>query len=435
MSNIKLTTNQAWQKLLTEYNIVQEVEENRTFEILSSEIKEYREPRLMAKWDSSTFLPKSLKDKDLTILPTSRYKYTVGDFELYQSIPPVKQSVVDMKRVVLPELETVDVNDINSEAKAINVLKISNVLNDFLGEEKLLETFNGKMSVGNFDFNVLNKRNELITLNVDRSQCEIDGGFESDQSVIIMEAKNIPMDDFIIRQLYYPYRLWLNKVNKPIRLVYSIYTNQIFRLYEYQFNDYNNYSSIELIQNKNYSLQDTTITYDDLYGVYQNTKVVTDDAIDSSEVPFIQANSFERVISLMENLYDNPMTVTGVSILYSFDKRQSDYYFNALRYLGLAERVLDGSDRRSYMQLTKKGIYAHNLNYKERQLYLLSVILEHKIFNELFIESFNQKSIPTTDGIAQLILKYKVVENLVTAKRRASSVKRWLEWIFSLVSE
>lgn len=435
MTNKKLTTNQAWQKLLTEYNIVQEVEENRTFDLLSSEIKEYREPRLMAKWDSSTFLPKSLKDKSLTILPTGRYKYTLGDFNLYQRIPTLEQSVLDMKRVVIPDLETIDVNDINSEAKAINVLKISNVLNDFLGEKNLVETFNGKMSVGNFDFKVMNTRNELITLNVDRSICEIDGGFESDDYVVIMEAKNIPMDDFIIRQLYYPYRLWLSKVKKPIRLVYSIYTNQIFRLYEYQFNDPNNYSSIQLLQNKNYSLQDTTITYDDLYSVFKNTKVITDDKFISGQVPFVQANSFERVISLMENLYDNPMTVAGVSNLYSFDKRQSDYYFNALRYLGLAERVRDNSERVTYMQLTKKGNYAHNLNYKDRQLYLLSSILEHKIFNELFIKSFENKRIPDESEITELIVSYKVVENQVTAHRRASTVKRWLEWIFNLVSE
>ena len=39
------------------------------------------------------------------------------------------------------------------------------------------------------------------------AQCEIDGGFENDNDVIIMEAKNVINEDFHVRQLYYPFRL------------------------------------------------------------------------------------------------------------------------------------------------------------------------------------------------------------------------------------
>lgn len=47
----------------------------------------------------------------------------------------------------------------------------------------------------------------------------------------------------------------------------------------------------------------------------------------------------DRVISLLENMYENPMTTQQIAELMDFDLRQSDYYFNAGRYLGLFEKT------------------------------------------------------------------------------------------------
>ena len=86
------------------------------------------------------------------------------------------------------------------------------------------------MGTGKFDFVVDTTRNIKQKISVNNAQCEIDGGFENADSVVIMEAKNVVHEDFYVRQLYYPYRLWRNKVNKPIRLVFSVYSNMIYRL-------------------------------------------------------------------------------------------------------------------------------------------------------------------------------------------------------------
>ena len=180
---------------------------------------------------------------------------------------------------------------------------------------------------------------------MENAQCEIDGGFENARSVVIMEAKNVVHSDFHVRQLYYPYRLWRTRVKKPIRLVFSVYSNLIYRLFEYRFADPEDYSSIELVQAKNYSLQDTRISLRELREVRERTAIRTDDDMDDTSVPFIQANSMERIISLLENLYGNPMTPGQISELMDFDLRQSDYYYNAGRYLGIviAQIALSGS--------------------------------------------------------------------------------------------
>lgn len=279
-----LNVSDAWQKLLDEYNILDEVKKNGFYKISASQIKKVKEPRLMAKWDSSEQLPKSLKENKINILPDSRSSYVLSDFLLYQEIPQLTEHVKNMPKVELPELETIDVDNITSEANAINILQISGILEDFLelnSDDVLYGTFDGRMSSGKFDFKVNTVRKILREVKVDRAQVEIDGGFESDEYVVILEAKNVLHEDFHIRQLYYPFRLWENKVTKPIRLIFSIYTNKIFRLMEYRFTEKENYSSIELVQTKSYSLEDTSLSIEEIKKV---NKSISDEEIISDEM-------------------------------------------------------------------------------------------------------------------------------------------------------
>ena len=287
----------------------------------------------------------------------------MSDIEKYEEIPELTESVNKMDYVEFPEYETIDINNISSEANAINVLILSGILDDFLDDDGTVETFNGRMGTGTFDFVVDTARGKKQQISVKNAQCEIDGGFENDNNVIIMEAKNVLNKDFHIRQLYYPYRLWKKKIDKPIRLVFSVYSNMIFRLFEYRFRDENDYSSIELVQTKNYSLQDTTIEIGDLIEVRKNTKVCfKDDQDHDLKVPFIQANSFERVISLLENLKDNPMTTEQIADFMEFDERQSDYYYNAGAYIGVFKKKKD--DKQKKVFLTRLGETVFSLNYK-----------------------------------------------------------------------
>ena len=426
-----LTANEAWQKLIEKYNILNKVESDGVFHIKASEIKEFKEPRLMAKWDCTAALPSVFKKNNLNILPDSRNSYVVGDFLLYEDIPELTESVSKMDYIELPEYETVDVNNISSEANAINVLMLSGILDDFLQEEGTVETFNGRMGTGEFEFVVNTFRGSKQKISVKNAQCEIDGGFENENDVIIMEAKNVLNEDFHVRQLYYPYRLWLNKVSKPIRLIFSVYTNMIFRLFEYRFADENDYSSIELVKTKNYSLQDTTIEIEDLIEVRKTTAVLyKDDQNGDLNVPFIQANSFERVISLLENIKDNPMTAEQIAELMEFDERQSDYYYNAGAYIGIFEKKKDDGQKKVF--LTKLGKEVFSLNYKKRQLKFVELILQHQIFAECFdMVIQNDGEMPDKKTIENLMRKYNVC-NEGQIIRRASSVQGWLRWLFNL---
>ena len=431
MSNKFITANEAWSMLIEKYDIVNRVIKDGIFHIKASEIKAFKEPRLMAKWDCIAALPTVLKKNNLNILPDSRSSYVLGDFLLYQEIPELQEEVFNMDYVEIPDYETIDINNIASEAVAINVLVISGILDDFLGVDGTVQTFSGRMGTGEFDFVVDTVRGNKQKIFVKNAQCEIDGGFENEHEVVIMETKNVLNEEFHVRQLYFPYRLWRKKVTKPIRLIFSIYSNMIFRLFEYRFVEINDYSSIELIKTKNYSLQDTTIDIEDLIEVRNNTRICyQDNQFDDLKVPFIQANSFERVISLLENMKDNPMTKEQIAELMVFDERQSDYYYNAGAYLGLFEKKRE--DKSSKVFLTRLGENVFSLNYKERQLKFVELILKHQIFADCFDMVINSGGkLPDIETIESLMREYNVC-NEGQINRRASSVQGWIKWIFNL---
>lgn len=395
----------------------------------------------MSKWDSSEQLPKPLKENKINILPDSRGSYVLGDFLLYEEIPELKDHVNQMTFINLPEYETIDIDNIRSEANAINVLVLSKILDDFLSTDENVATFNGRMGTGVFEFNVDTIKRQKKHINVYNAQCEIDRGFENNQSVVILEAKNVVHKDFYIRQLYYPYRLWSQRAKKPIRLVFSIYSNKIFRLFEYTFEDINDYSSIKLVQTKNYSLEDTKITLNDLKRIKEKVIVRFDDnRTDKNLPPFIQADSFDRVISLLENMFNNPMTDEDIANLMHFavylDKgkpsyRQSQYYFNAGKYLGLFDKKKN-SEGKIVSYLTELGNTVYHMKYKERQLKLVSLILEHQIFNEYFDEVIKSGKLPNKETIKRRMRELNVCgESQID--RRASSVGGWLYWIFNLI--
>ncbi len=97
------------------------------------------------------------------------------------------------------------------------------------------------MSSGKFDFEVeSNLEEKRYTISVNCSGIEIDAGYETNNSLVLIEAKNVIADGFLVRQLYYPFRLWKDKVNKKVRTIFMQYFNGMFSLYEYTFKNPNN---------------------------------------------------------------------------------------------------------------------------------------------------------------------------------------------------
>lgn len=71
MSNTGLN-EEAWKKLFKKYDILQHIEDDGYFNISAIQIKEFREPRLMTKFDHSVNLPMLFLENNLSILPITR---------------------------------------------------------------------------------------------------------------------------------------------------------------------------------------------------------------------------------------------------------------------------------------------------------------------------------------------------------------------------
>lgn len=183
----------AWEQIFDRYRILEKLANNERVSISSLEINQFREARLMTKFDHRSQLPKLFMEHQLSILPTSRGTYEIGTFETFCDF---NKDDTEITTIDFPTfLESIDYKDITSESIAINCAFVSKILHDFTGEENLLPTVCGRMSSSLFDFTI-NSGQNTFRINVENSQIEIDGGFEGDNSLSLIEAKNYISDDF-----------------------------------------------------------------------------------------------------------------------------------------------------------------------------------------------------------------------------------------------
>ena len=416
----------AWEKLFQKYEILNKIDAQGQFFISADQIREYREPRLMAKFDHRINLPQIFSNNGLSILPISRGDYVISHFDAYKKFDVGDSTITHTS--IPAHLQSLDSGNIPSEAISINCALAAGILSDFLGEEELTATVSGRMSSGVFNFNI---HNGLLTnVNVNNSQIEIDAAFEGVSSLALLEAKRDISEDFLVRQLYYPYRVWNSRVTKRVRPVFLIFSNGIFSLYEYCFKDPLVYNSLELVQQKNYSIENTIISLNDIEEVLSNCQIISE-----PEIPFPQADSFKRVVNLCELLFDSPMTRDQVTEEYAFDIRQTNYYTDACRYLGLLEKYRD-SNRVTY-KLTDKGNKIMSLPYRQRQLEFCHCILEHKAFYDTFVLYLQSGNVPSKSDVIQIMKQSNLynIDGESTYYRRSSTLISWLNWILDLIED
>lgn len=422
----------AWGQIFEKYCILDKVKKHGYVLINSSDINQFREARLMTKFDHRSQLPELFVEYNLSILPISRGMYQIGEFKTFCDFnkDDVKTTFINFSNV----LESVDYENITSEANAINCAFVSKILHNFTGENNLLPTVFGRMSSSVFDFQIVqsNPVQNNLKISVNNSQIEIDGGYEGDNSLSLIEAKNYISDDFMIRQLYYPYRLWSKKIKKHVRPIFLTYSNGIFYLREYKFVVPEFYNSIKLINYKKYAIQELCICADDIKNILDSVNIV-----EEPNLPFPQANSFERVINLCELLkHKEFICKDDITQNYGFDRRQTDYYLNAAKYLGLIDIVRDESQQIG-CTLTETGSRIFELHIVERQLEFVRRILEHTVFKNTLKLYFDNERIPLKEEIVEIMKNAKLynIDSAQTYKRRASTVISWINWILRLIEQ
>jgi hypothetical protein len=422
----KITIDKAWKILFVKHNIVSRVSVNGFFKIKASEINTIKEARLMAKFDQSAQLPDVFQNNDLSILPISRGEYIIGPFQTHEKIvyPKCKPTLVD-----IPNLETIDYTNLYSEASALLFAYNSGIIKDIVNSANIHYTVNGRMSSGCFDYYINNNRGTKPAqkIMVQNAQVEIDAGYEFENGFCIIEAKNVAVEEILIRQLYYPYRLWTGKILKPVIPLLMVYSNDIFHFFQYEFLDVGNYNSLKLVSYKSYTFADEVIELNEIIDLWKSIKSPKE-----PKITFPQADSFIRIIDLLSILFDHGLTREDVTIKYEFDPRQTNYYISACEYLGLIERTNNIMGEREY-QLSVEAKKIMNLHYKEKYIALIKRILECPVFYKVFEFIIKYNKIPDKNEICRIMQKSHLAINQTTIGRRSSTVRSWIDWILRII--
>jgi len=416
----------AWEKIFLKYNVLNQIKDDGFFEIKSKQINEFRESRLMTKFDHLINRPNIFKNNKLSILPNSRSSYVIGNFQTHEPISYLDQKP---KSVESLDYESIEHTNLYSENSSLLYAFNSGIISDLVGEDVAF-TLAGRMSSKKFDFEINNSSSgELFPIDVQNSQIEIDAGFESDSSLILVEAKNTQVDDFLVRQIYYPYRLWENRVDKNIVNVFMTYSNDIFSFFLYEFKNKREYNSLELIKQVDYIIAPENIELNNVEEIFENVTICQE-----PDVPFPQADKFERVVDLLGLLYEYELTRDVITANYEFDSRQTNYYTDAGRYLGLIDKYKDGITGEITYFLTDVGRSILKEKYNRKYLLLVEKILEHDIFNKIFEISLDKGEIPDISKIVETMYDLNMGDRYVHSvlERRARTIKGWINWIFKL---
>jgi hypothetical protein len=420
--------DEAWEKIFEHLRLMPEIERDGFVYISADDIKkasDKREPRLLAKQDTRNSRPEVFRQNKLSILPVENGKYIIFRDESVRTYYPLDKILSEVPAEEYQptkdyrEYQSLDMRNLSSESQAIDFANLISLLKTFTGEKELNLTIRGRLRSEKFPVTIPGSHHMA---EVDGVQIEVDAGFESPDKIYLFEAKLGRVEDFNIRQLYYPFRDWSVKSSKEIVPLFFVYTNGLFYILQFAFGE--EYGELRLVRSKCFTVNEPAKQPVNLKQLLVESQIEPE-----PDVPYPQANDLDKVIDIVTNFHSAGLTnKPAIAEFFDFDERQGDYYLNAGYYLGLLKRVPDSHD----FELTREGEYiARSENRSRRNLLLLKQMLKRPSFHEI-LKIFDLGSrnlvLLNVDNLTPIIQKH-VALNKTTARRRASTVMSWLRWV------
>ncbi len=225
-------TELGWRAIFQELSIPSRLKSEGVAFVTANEIRciSGREPRLMTKFDTRDERPRTLINHRVTVLAVENGRYALVHGDGYY----------DVKRSASPQFHTSErlrpiqslpwQGGLASESQALDSAFIASILRQFTGEDGLHLTVRGRLRSAPFEFD-FQGFTDTHRLKVDGVQIEVDGGYEGSRMYLI-EAKMGVRENFIVRQLYYPFRMWADgdRINKEVVPILMTYSNRVFSL-------------------------------------------------------------------------------------------------------------------------------------------------------------------------------------------------------------
>lgn len=245
---MKLSKNDiAWTKLFILENIYNHNFTREPYYISSKTINKYRQSRNMCYITKRKDIPKPFKERNLFILPIKNGKYVIFRGEGFCNYTYPKQDAIIIEYKIPFHLDCLNIGD--SEGQHLNMTYNTGILDKIAGE-KLYLGISGRKFSNEFNFSI--NKTDIEAKGV---QYEIDGNFEGENKILIIEAKNDKSNCFNIRQLFYPYRILKQETKKKIVCLFLKKKGDEYIFWEYEFTDDMDYNSLSLKQTYQYKLK------------------------------------------------------------------------------------------------------------------------------------------------------------------------------------
>jgi hypothetical protein len=251
-----MANSNSWKKIFKDYKILDNDFNLKPFIISADMIKKSvqdfkntteKEVRILCKIDSREDLPEIMKSNNLFILPIKNGEYAILKGDGFVDIPEITTPPIEYTPKISFELVSSKIGD--SEMQHLDYSFAISLIRTFCEDETLLLTIRGRKYTPMFSFHVNN-----LNLEVKSVQTEIDAGYEGEENIVLIEAKNSDTRNINIRQLYYPFRQWEINTEKKVKLLFFEKRNDYYNFWEYSFENPLNFNSIKLIKSQRYTI-------------------------------------------------------------------------------------------------------------------------------------------------------------------------------------
>ncbi|CAM3226258.1 type II restriction enzyme [Lactiplantibacillus plajomi] len=223
--------SRAWDLLFEKYNIVSQIEQDGYFDISTKQMmrnsniqslwkekfssRQIPDNRNILKFDFSADLPNIFKGYNLQIMPIGENTYRIAPFDMYQKLKNKDVEIIPMTSPL--KVASLDFNNITTEPNAQTVAEVTGMFAYVFHaldkrNKTVVATLSGKNNVQDIHFSVNSTLNKQpLTFQLNTWQTEIDGVYESEETILIVESKMKFPKDFNIRQLFIP-RLLIEQI-------------------------------------------------------------------------------------------------------------------------------------------------------------------------------------------------------------------------------
>ena len=356
----------AWDVIFNELPILAGVDKDGHFDISAKEIKKHsgREARLMAKIDFKEHLPDVMKRNDLAILAIENGNYRIGRFDPFISIQPLSNK--KSKFIPLPpHLLTLKPDALNSESAVLDAALTTGALEQVFGEKVIL-TVRGRTRCPAFSFQL-----GAVPFPVQGVQVEVDGGYEGKDTINLVEAKIGGRANLSLRQILYPHEMWSGKVGtaKKVRSYICFYQAPDVRI-------------IPVVPGAAGwvpdHLQEVCFKFDKPSAF--DIRSVVAKATPPQGRSFLQADSFDTVLAMFSTIAGAPeygIEKDDLGAQFDIVPRQIDYYFSAIKWLGLAQTT------EGRIELTDFGREVSAMSHADRLEALARIVFQDPLFHHV----------------------------------------------------